>query len=156
MLKIIKKYLTPEPSGETVDTVTQTRRIHIASCVLLLEIAHADDNFSISEKTTIREILAKQVNIPEQDIDEIMALAVRDREQSVGLYEYTSFINRVFSRNEKRTLIESIWKVIYADGVVDQYEDYLVHKLAELLRLDHSDLIAAKIKTRGTEPSLVS
>jgi len=148
MLKTLKKYLTPALPGDNTDTVTVSQRIHVATCALLLEMAKADENFSIREKTTIREILEKDLNIPKEDIDEIMEMAARDREETVDLYEYTSFIDRVYSREEKQTLIELIWKVIYADGVLDQYEDYLVHKLADLLHLDHDDLIAAKIKMR--------
>ena len=42
--------------------------------------------------------------------------------------------------------IEMIWQVAYADGRLDSHEDYLVHKLATLLRLDHKQLIEAKLK----------
>jgi uncharacterized tellurite resistance protein B-like protein len=148
MLNILKKYLMPEVSDETTETVTQAQKIQIATCVLLLEMANVDDEFTISEETTIREILRNELGIHEEDVDEIMGIAIRDRQQGVGLYEYTRFINRVFSLDERRTLIEYVWKVIYADGVLDQYEDYLVHKLAKLLHLEHNDLIAAKIKMR--------
>lgn len=148
MLKILKKYITPAPAGEGTETVTESQRIHVAACALLLEMANADENFSISEETAIREILEAELNIPGEEIDEIMQLAVQDRQETIDLYEYTSFIDRVYSRDEKQTLIEWVWKVIYADGVVDQYEDYLVHKISGLLHLDHDDLIAAKIKMR--------
>jgi uncharacterized tellurite resistance protein B-like protein len=148
MLKILKKYLMPEISDETTETLTQIQKIQIATCVLLLEMAHADDEFSISEETTIREILRKELGIDEEDIDEIMGLAMQDSQQAVGLYEYTRFINQVLTLDERKTLIEYLWKVIYADGVLDQYEDYLVHKLANLLHVEHDDMIAAKIKMR--------
>jgi uncharacterized tellurite resistance protein B-like protein len=111
-------------------------------------MAHVDDEFSISEETTIRDILRKELRIHEKDVDEIMGLAMQESQQAVGLYEYTRFINRVLTLDERRTLIEYLWKVIYADGVLDQYEDYLVHKLANLLHIEHDDMIAAKIKMR--------
>jgi uncharacterized tellurite resistance protein B-like protein len=41
-----------------------------------------------------------------------------------------------------------IWKVVFSDGRLDKYEDYLVHNLADLLRLDHSQLIDAKLRIR--------
>jgi uncharacterized tellurite resistance protein B-like protein len=151
MLTILKKYLMPDPSGEPTEPVTQSQRIHIATCVLLLEMANVDNDFSISEETIIRDILEKELNIPGENVDEIMGLASQDRQQTIDLYEYTRFINRVFSRDEKQTLIELVWKVIYADGVLDQYEDYLVHKLADLLHLEHEDLVEAKIKMRPGE-----
>ncbi len=151
MFKTLKKYLMPETSGETTETMTQDQRIHIATCALLLEMANVDDEFSIDEETTIREILKKELSIHQDNVDEIIEQAMQDRQQTVDLYEYTKFINQAFSREEKKKLVEFLWKVIYADGVLDQYEDYLVHKLQDLLHLEHEDLIAAKIKMRPQE-----
>ena len=151
MLKFLKKYLMPYPSEGPTETVTQPQRIQIATCVLLLDMANADNEFSISEDTIIREILEKELSIHGENVDEIMKLAIRDREEKIDLYETTRFINQVFTPDEKRTLIELVWKVIYADGVLDQYEDYLVHKLSDLLHLEHEDLIAAKIKMKPDE-----
>jgi uncharacterized tellurite resistance protein B-like protein len=66
----------------------------------------------------------------------------------VDIWEYTNLINQYFSTPEKIRLVERIWRVIYADGKVDQFEDYLVHKLADLLRLSHDDFIQAKLRAK--------
>src|SRR3989338_8890693 len=44
---------------------------------------------------------------------------------------------------EKIKVIETVWKVVYADGKLDMHEDYLVHKLSKLLKLSHKQLIDA-------------
>ncbi len=49
-------------------------------------------------------------------------------------------------RDERKLIMEEVWSVIYADGTLDSHEDYLVHKLANLLRLRHSEMIEAKVK----------
>jgi uncharacterized tellurite resistance protein B-like protein len=41
--------------------------------------------------------------------------------------------------------MEGIWRVIYADGTLDKYEDALARQLATLLRLDHKDVIDRKL-----------
>jgi len=45
--------------------------------------------------------------------------------------------------------MELVWKLVYADGILDKHEDYLAHKLAKLLRLSHRELIDAKLKALG-------
>ena len=45
--------------------------------------------------------------------------------------------------------MELIWKVVYADGHLDQHEDYLAHKVSKLLRLSHAQLIQAKLIVLG-------
>ena len=43
-------------------------------------------------------------------------------------------------------LIDKIWEIAYADEIINQHEDYLVHKIADLLHLSHRQLIDAKLK----------
>jgi uncharacterized tellurite resistance protein B-like protein len=45
-------------------------------------------------------------------------------------------------------MVERFWKIIYVDGIFDQFEDYMVHKLARMLRLTHDELISAKLKQK--------
>jgi uncharacterized tellurite resistance protein B-like protein len=35
--------------------------------------------------------------------------------------------------------------LVYTDDKLDEHEDYLIHKLAHLLRITHSQLIDAKL-----------
>lgn len=44
--------------------------------------------------------------------------------------------------------IETIWRIACTDRELDKHEDYLVHKLAKLLRLSHKQLIEAKLKVK--------
>jgi uncharacterized tellurite resistance protein B-like protein len=44
--------------------------------------------------------------------------------------------------------MEAAWEVVYADEKLNSYEDHFVHRLAKLLRLEHADLIEAKLKVK--------
>ncbi|TET67325.1 MAG: TerB family tellurite resistance protein [Candidatus Aminicenantes bacterium] len=132
-----------------IDSISQERdefeRIQVATCALLLEVAKSDYEFSSIEKTTIEAILKKDFQISTETIEELMEIAKRRREESIDLWEFTHLINENYSKEEKIKVVEAAWKVIYADKKLDRYEDHLVHKLARLLRLRHSDLIEAKL-----------
>ena len=121
-------------------------RIRIATCVLLLEVAKSDDEFSSIEQETVSAIIKKEFQIPSAAAGELMEIAHNKREESVGLYEFTSLINEKYSREEKIKIIELAWKVIYADKELDMYEDHLIHSLAKLLCLRHDELIEAKLR----------
>ncbi len=45
-------------------------------------------------------------------------------------------------------MVELVWDIAYADGSLDRHEDYFVHKLANLLRLTHRQLIDAKLRVK--------
>jgi len=121
-------------------------RIQVATCVVLLEVARSDDEFSYIEKATITAILKKEFQISDETIEELMKIAKDRRKKSIDLWEFTHLINENYSTEEKIKIVEAAWKVIYADDKLDKYEDHLIHKLARLLRLRHSDLIKAKLR----------
>ena len=137
------KHMMVEP---TQDIQEKFDRTHVATCIILLEIAKSDDEFSSVEQETTKAILKHEFAIPEEDIEDLMKISVEKREDSVDLWEFTNLINQKFSDEEKIKIVESAWRVIYADEKLDKYEDHLVHVLAKLLRLDHSDLIDAKLR----------
>ena len=145
MLALLVKYFKAADSEKADGFET---KILIATCVLLLEIANSDDEFSPVERKIIQGILEEELEIPRDDIEKLLELAARDRRESVDIWEYTNLINQYFSKPEKILLVERLWRVIYADGKVDQFEDYLAHKLADLLRLSHEDFIQAKLRAK--------
>lgn len=120
-------------------------RIQVASCVILLEVAKFDFDFSSIEKETTKAILKNEFAIPEDAIEDLMKISEEKREDSVDLWEFTNVINKNFPREEKIKIIEAAWKIIYADDKLDKYENHYVHILADLLRLRHDELIDAKL-----------
>ena len=149
MLKFIKDILAPPPGGKDSLQEDVKKRIQIATCVLLLEIATSDEDFSLEEQTTVKKILSEDVGIAAEQLEEILAESRSHRSENVDIWEYTHIVNKNFSHAEKISLIEWIWRVIYADGILNKYEDYMVHKLADLLLLEHDELIAAKLKVKA-------
>ena len=45
-------------------------------------------------------------------------------------------------------IIETLWRIVYVDGKMDQYEHYLMNKLKNLLRVSHNQLIDMKLKVK--------
>ena len=118
----------------------------LATCALLIEMAAADGDFSALERETILKILRNDHELGEAAAAELLELAEAERQRSVDLWSFTNRLNRALDRDAKLAVIRNVWEVVYADKRLDGYEDYLVHKLAELLNLPHELLIAAKLE----------
>ena len=146
MLKLKDVLFKKIESGEEIQERDETERIQIATCVLLLEVAKSDDEFSSIEKTTISAVLKKKFEISHEAAEELMEIAKGTREESIDLWEFTNLINKNYSREKKIKVVEATWRVIYADRKLDKYEDHFVHKLARLLRLEHNEMIEAKLR----------
>ena len=141
LTKRTEAVLEPQEKGET-------ERLQVATCIILLEVAKSDDEFSSIEKATVKAILKKKFDVSAEAVEELMEMASKKREESVDLWQFTNLINKNYTKEEKIKIVESAWRVIYADEKLDGYEDHFVHKLAKLLQLDHSELIEAKLKIK--------
>jgi uncharacterized tellurite resistance protein B-like protein len=140
--KRLLKNLTARP---VEDEQGRFDRVQIATCIILLEVAKYDDEFSSIEKETMKAILKNDFSISGEAIEDLMKVAEEQREESVDIWEFTNVINQHFSREEKLKMMEAAWKIIYADEKLNKYENHYVHVLANLLRLRHADLIDAKL-----------
>ncbi|MFC2169756.1 TerB family tellurite resistance protein [Acidobacteriota bacterium] len=148
MFNLKKRLLKKENIGSQLQVLDEYERIQIATCAILLEVAKSDDEFSSIEKAAITTIFKEEFKISAEAAEGLMEIARKKREESIDLWEFTHLINENYSSEEKKKIVEAAWKVIYADDKLDKYEDHLVHKLARLLRLRHSDLIEAKLRAK--------
>lgn len=121
---------------------------HIALCVLLLETAYADGNCSKNEKAHLTETLIKNYDIAPDQVEELLNRSEDQRKDSVDLFRFTRYMNNTFTKEEKIKVMEAVWRIILIDDHLEAHEDHFAHKLANLLRLTHKELIDAKLKAR--------
>ena len=88
--------------------------------------------------------LREQFGLSERETRELADLAAQEAEEAVSLYQFTGLINRHFSPGEKLQVVENLWRVALADGVLDKYEEALVRKISELIYVPHRDFMQAK------------
>lgn len=143
MIKKLFEKFSPDPEAEARE---REQRIRIAACVILLEVAKSDYEFSSIERHVVEMILQEEFGVPEEAVNELMEIAERERRESVDLYEFTKLIKHSLTREERNRLIEFAWEIVYADDKLDKFEDHLVHRLTILLGLDHHELIEAKMR----------
>ena len=147
MLDLIKKILGDTSAGKKKES-DGAQDVNTALCVLLLEAAYVDGECSDEEKEHVIFTLTTKCGVPRDEIDEFIAYGEQERKNSVDLFQFTRYMNNNFTRQEKIEVMEAVWRIIHIDGRLEAHEDHFAHKLANLLRLTHKDLIDAKIKAR--------
>ena len=95
-----------------------------------------------------RAKLLEDFKIENDEVDELIAFAKENVKDSTSLYEFTRDINDSFSAEQRIQLIESMWKIAYADGNIDKYEEHIIRKVSNLIYVAHSDFIKAKISAK--------
>ena len=132
----------------TLKETAEDEGLGIAAGVLMLEIARADDEIDDLEKEVVIEGVKNILHKTNHEINEIFQKVIAVVEESVSFFEFTSLINDSCSRKEKYDLLVILWKVAYADGQLDKYEEYYIRKIKDLLYLSQSDFIKAKLEAK--------
>ena len=101
---------------------------------LLIHSAKIDQNFTKKEKDIIKKALI-EMGADENNLDEIIKDAEIKEQDSNQILEFTKEVKNK-NIDEKKIVIEAIWKIIYSDKNADMYETNLMRRLSGLLYLD--------------------
>ncbi len=147
MIDFVKRFFVKTVSPNDRDQTPEVHHdIHVAVCALCIEMARIDNSFTPEELDQVINVLQQEYQIPPDHVAALMETAEQELAQSVDLWQFAHLINEHYSIAEKLQLIEILWKIVYVDHKMDRYEHYLMNKVANLLRLSHSQLIEAKLK----------
>lgn len=120
----------------------------LACAALLIEVINSDHELDDRETAAFLEVLQTSLNIPEDDLKQMVRLAEAQAHQATSLYEFTRLINDEYDYPQKLKLIENMWRIAFSDKELDKYEEHLIRKVSELIYVSHSDFIRMKLQVR--------
>ena len=118
----------------------------MAVACLLIHSAKIDQNFTEKEKEIIKKSIIEMGAEPEM-IDKIMVEAENKEKDSNQILDFTREIKKI-DEEDKKIIIEALWRIIYSDKDADMYETNLMRRLSGLLYLDPKFVGDIKEKVR--------
>ena len=118
--------------------------VHLAACVLLLDVAYADGTFTDDERSHLEETMGRHFALPLESVRALIEAAEAERANAIDHFRYTNTLQQHFDVGQKMVLAEVMWGLVLADGTVDEHEDYLTRKISNLLELEPGYLSTAK------------
>ena len=128
-------------NGNAAVSAEELQRAVAALCV---EMARADLGEHPNELVRAQRMLAQRFSLTGEQAATLLQEGMAESDRSASLYRFVTLINRQFDADAKRDLMVMLWRVAFADGQLDKYEDALMHKLAELLYVPIVELMRAK------------
>jgi uncharacterized tellurite resistance protein B-like protein len=129
MLSAIKSFLL----GPAAERRSEAEDLRIAVIALLIRAATSDADFRAEEKETIRRIASESFGLPAGEIASLIEAASMEEAETLDLHRWVQSIKQAYSEDERVALIEKMWEVVYADGVLDEYEANLLRRVAGLI-----------------------
>lgn len=138
---------------ELVDRVTgedqlarnlREEELRLAAAALLVRASVIDGKIDASERRKLKRLLQERFELEGEEVRSLLVEAVVREHESVDLYRFTSVLCRELDQDGRKRIVEMLWEVVMADGVVHEFESNLVWRAAELLGVSTRDRVILK------------
>lgn len=147
MIDQIQKFFSSRLNPENEET--DQGQMKLAAAALMVEVMVIDRDLNPAELAEIKCMLTKRFQLASEEIQQLIELARKEVDSATSLFQFTRLINDHFDARAKTQLIENLWRVAYADQVLDKHEEALIRRIAELLYVSHKDFIQSKQRALG-------
>ncbi len=123
--------------------------LQLALAALLIEAADSDHHFDAAERAVIAQLLERRFKLSHSEAAALLVAGEREADRAVELFHFTRIINERLSFEQRVELVEMLWEVAYADGVLDQYEDSLLRRVGGLIYVPDRERGMARQRVLG-------
>lgn len=145
MFKFLEKILNEEADWKQVDE----RDLMVATAGLFLEMVYADFEIHPDEEKQLTDALSNLFDLTQEEINQLLNKAKQNRDQRQDIWQFASLLKDHLERDQRLQILTNLWRIVFADGRVDKYEDALMRKITNLLGLDHSEMIETKLRVKN-------
>ena len=120
-----------------------------AVIILLIEACQIDGETGQEEVQYIKKLLINKFNFSEIDADENINTAINDNDKRIEIFSQIKIILNEMDHQERIEVIQMMWGVILADGIIDDFEANLMRRMNGLLYI--SGIESADAKKRALD-----
>ena len=124
----------------------QLQEITYAATALMLAVAKADFDEDPEEELVVVETIRSLFDIDDETLDRLLIYAHMGTDSS-NLSELTDLVNIHYDRSDKLALMDCLWRVAFADGRIDHYEEQFITQVSELIDLSKAEVDASRERT---------
>jgi len=146
MLEFVKRLLEPKADA---DPAARERMIRTATAALLVEMVRVDAAVLGEEGQELRSLLGRHFGLPADEVDALIASAEAEVDAAASLYDFIKQLNGVLNEGDKARVLEMLWRIALSDQQLDRFEETLVRKVGDMLKLSSNEVARTKAKVQG-------
>lgn len=148
-MNLLKSLVSALDGSKSASGEREPLNPEMAAAVLLIAMERADFDSTEDERAEIKHLLATHFQLPEGELESLLVKAEQEVGESVSFYHYVEHLNSELEYDDKCRVLTMLWKVAYADGELDPFEEQLMRRMADMLYLSHSDYVRTKLQVTG-------
>jgi len=114
---------------------TAEHALRRAIATLLVRALTVDGTETIEETMKLVDLLEARFGLSDQETAELVTEAKTAERDAVDLFAFTNTVTQHLDRDGRIGVLEMMFEVVAADGVVDVFEENLISRAATLLRV---------------------
>ncbi len=115
--------------------------LRLAAAALLIHASMIDGHVDPEETKKLKALLQSRFAIDDDELRKTLKEAEAREHDSVDLYSFTSVLCRGLDQDGRQRIVEMLWEIVLADGVLHEFESNLVWRASELLGVSTRDRV---------------
>lgn len=149
MLDSLRNFISELTGGEKHPGRFEENDYRLAAAALLIHASTIDGSMTAVERDKLRAVLKSRFSLDDAATDELIDAGTLAENEAVDLYHFTSLINRSLDEQGRLGIVEMMWEIVFADGRVNEFEDNLMWRAADLLSVSSRDRIEIRRRVAG-------
>ncbi len=149
MLNRLKKMIEDFGGNEqsTNSLHADDQRLAVAS--LLVHATLVDGELAQTERSKLQDLLEKNYELSPVEAAELIKLGQKEDAKAVDLYGFTRRLARTLELDQRLEIIEMLWEIAYADGILHEFEQNLIWRVAELMHVETRERVRLRQKVQA-------
>ena len=144
MFDSLKKLIFDHATEEDAPVAFSADEKQLAEAALLFHVIAADGIVTDDERKSLSSLLSSQFGLGADETAALIEQARNADNEAIDLYAFTRVLKHGLTGEERLELVRNLWTMVFADGVVHEFEDNVVWRVAELLDVDTRDRMEIK------------
>jgi uncharacterized tellurite resistance protein B-like protein len=108
-------------------------KLQLATAALLVRVATVHTEMSQARRAKLHAVLRSHFDLDDPATAMLLEESAAVNRTAVDLYRFTRELNQLLDDESRRRLVRMMWEVVYADGRVNELEDNIIWRVADLL-----------------------
>ena len=122
----------------------EPKNLKLIALCLAFEVANADNDIDVQEKDLMLKKIKESIDVSILTEKEIFDVIKEESEKKVSFYDIIYDINKNLDKDEKIDILKMLWEIAYADQVLDDDEERIIRRSAEMLGIKPSIVLQTK------------
>jgi len=123
--------------------------VRLAEAALLFHVIQSDGKILDVEREKMKLVLNEDFDLTSKEVEELISAAEFADGEAIDLFRFTSLLKANIDMDRRVQIVENLWEMVYADGVVHELEDNVVWRIAELLNIQTPERMEMKRRVKA-------